>query len=221
LQYEGEEPQITILAKAIESLEQLYQAIAAAYQEDTSEILRVVKIDSGSNIKIYCKGIDKVVKHLNDFFLEAWHKFRHKRAEELIENNRALISSVAAIQQVDNLLMKGAIDIEKSERLKYEIVNSTIKLFDSRALPGNIPTREQVDNLKMLDVFSPKLISEGSAPANSAKDANTLVEDVTKKIVKKSVPKQSASRKANGKPIPKKPAPIKKTFIDPDNDENE
>ncbi|UPL48753.1 hypothetical protein [Hymenobacter sublimis] len=215
LQFEEIAPPASVLSKAINAIEELYESIRSAYQIEGNETLKIIKADSGSDVRIDLKGAGGVIKHLKDFFLEAWHKIRHKRAEEVVENNKALLSSLAVVQQIESLVSSGSITNEEGERLKYRIINSTISLFDSRALPGNIPINENVNNVKMLDRFSPKLLNESQ---NTEKETNetgaiditpTEIKPSNNKNKKTNIPRSNNKKKPNssrGK-RPSKPSP--------------
>lgn len=215
LQFDGVMPPALVLAKAINALEELYESIANAYQIDSREALKIVKIDSGSNVKIDCKGLGSVVKHLKDFFLEAWHKVRHKRVEEVIENNKALLSSLAVVQQVDSLVSSGSITHEDAERIKHRIISSTFSLLDNRALPGNIPNNENVDNIKMLDRFSPKLLNLRNDPNEAVETVDAdVVTEPKKSPLKKRINSPTKPNKKRTSPIPKNKSLPKKNTLD-------
>ena len=89
------------LAKATAFAEEAYETVWRAYQIKGSGTLAVVKVESGSSIRIDCKGLGEPIKHLKDLILEAWHKLRHKRAEEVLVNNEVVLGSLAAFEQIN------------------------------------------------------------------------------------------------------------------------
>lgn len=160
IQYrEAETPSLEKIATALESLESAYSSIAKIYgMEEQAGHLQVIKIESGSAVRVDCKGLGLVVKHLKEFFIEAWHKFRHKRSEEVIENNRAVLSTVAAVQQIESSVKNRTMSREQGEILKRRMIEETLGLFGSGALIIEIPQHELLDNNKLLREFGTKLL---------------------------------------------------------------
>jgi len=162
---EAEAPSLDKTATALESLESAYLSIAKIYgMEEQAGHLHIIKIESGSAVRVDCKGLGLVVKHLKEFFIEAWHKFRHKRSEEVIENNRAALSTVSAVQQIEASVQNGTMSREQGEILKRRMIEETLGLFGSGALIIEIPQHEVLDNTKLLREFGTKLLM---APKNT------------------------------------------------------
>jgi len=129
-------------------------------QIDKAGKLTLVKIESGSEIRIDLRGMENAIKHLKDFILEVWHKLRHKRVEEVIENNKAILTSIKTIQYIDDSKKNDSLTHEEAETFKHNIIKSTLGLFEHGAVIAEIPDKEVVDNTKLLESFSPKLLTE-------------------------------------------------------------
>lgn len=155
---ENHKPTIADLSKATELLQQLYTAVARIYGKPTEERLAIVKVESGSSIRIDCKGVAELVKHLKDFFIEAWNKLRYKRAEEVAINNKAVLSTLAVMDEIDAREKKGSLAPEEAERIRKDMLHATFGLFERCALLSDIPERETVDNTRLLSSFNPKLL---------------------------------------------------------------
>ena len=181
------------LAKATVFAEEAYETVCRAYQTNGARTLAVVKIDSGSNIRIDCKGLGEPVKHLKDLILEAWHKVRHKRAEEVLENNKAIFDSLAVIERINAGERDGALSGVEAEQLRRKIFTSVGGLFECGALIAEIPSQETVENTKLLGDFSPKLLP----PPKAGSEAGTKKAVRKKAARKKTTPKKrSSTRKA-------------------------
>ncbi|MCH8098115.1 MAG: hypothetical protein IID53_13675 [Proteobacteria bacterium] len=172
------------LAKATAFAEEAYETVCRAYKIEGSGTLAVVKVESGSSIRIDCKGLGEPIKHLKDLILEAWHKLRHKRAEEVLVNNEAVLGSLAAIEQINLRVADGSLSPEEAEKLRRTIIASVCGLFECGALIAEIPSQETVENTKLLDGFVPKLLPPPKAGSNAG----------TKKAArKKTTPKKRSS----------------------------
>ena len=172
------------LAKATAFAEEAYETVCRVYKTEGSGTLAVVKVESGSSIRIDCKGLGEPIKHLKDLILEAWHKLRHKRAEEVLVNNEAVLGSLAAIEQINLRVADGSLSPEEAEKLRRMIIASVCGLFECGALIAEIPSQETVENTKLLDGFVPKLLPPPKAGSNAG----------TKKAArKKTTPKKRSS----------------------------
>ncbi|MCH8033216.1 MAG: hypothetical protein IH950_05585 [Bacteroidetes bacterium] len=174
---------IELIIEVLDLFEKTYLSIADIYKIDKAGKLTLVKIESGSGIRIDLRGIGEAVKYLKEFILESWHKIRHKRVEEVIENNKAILTSIKTIQYIDESEKNDSLTHEEAERFKHNIIKSTLGLFEHGAVIAEIPDQEVVDNTKLLESFSPKLLTEA-------------------KVVKK--PKKAISRRKTKKDKTKK-----------------
>jgi hypothetical protein len=144
----------SLLVEVIQEVEKLYFGIAKIYELKEPPPLGLLKIESGSNVTLSFKGVAETVKELKNFVLEMWSKHRHKRADEIIGRNRALVSSIEALDQIDKREKKKALAPEDAGRLRHVVVHSVLTLFNDGALITTIPPIEIVDNRKLLEGFT-------------------------------------------------------------------
>ena len=172
------------LAKATAFAEEAYETVCRVYQTKDSGTLAVVKVESGSSIRIDCKGLGEPIKHLKDLILEAWHKLRHKRAEEVLENSKAVLGSLAVFEQIKAREEDKSLSKEEAEQLRRKVITSVCGLFECGALIAEIPSQETVENTKLLDGFVPKRLPPPEAGSNGG----------TNKVArKKTTPKKRSS----------------------------
>lgn len=181
---------ISTLSATTALINDLYMSIAHIHKTKIDESLSIIKIESGLGIRIDCKGSENVILHLKEFILESWHKIRHKRSEEVIENNKALLSSLAVIDKINQREIQKSLSPEESEQLRRKVIKNVLGLFQYGALISEIPQEEKVDNTKLLSAFSSKLLE---APVNakqkvkkvSSKKSTSKKKVSTKKTVRK------------------------------------
>jgi len=152
------------VTSAFRYLDSAYAAIGRVYmgEANAQQKLDVVSIHTGSpTVRIDCKGLAGLVKELKLFLIEAWHKIRHKRTEELIERNSALLGTLGVVEVIERQRQQGGLGAEDAENLKRTLVDSALGLFGCNGLPTEIRRRESVDNDKLLSSFSPKLLTAG------------------------------------------------------------
>jgi len=146
------------LTKASAAIQKLYMSVATAYGTKKEGALELIKIESGSDIRIDLKGVADVVKHVKDLLLEGWHKLRHMKAEDLTENSKAAASSLAVIAQIAKLEKDGDIAPADADILRHQIMTSIYDLFSTGVLILEIPPIELVQNDKLLAGFMPRQI---------------------------------------------------------------
>ena len=166
---------LATLVSAFGHLDSGYSAMARVYTRDVEAQpkLEVISIQTGSpTIRLDCRGLAGLIKELRLFIIEAWHKIRHKRSEELIERNSALLSTLAAVGVIEAKRQEGTLGPEDAENLKRTLVDSALGLFACNALPTEVRRREAVDNERLLSAFAPKLLTAGDRTAPEAVAGN-------------------------------------------------
>jgi hypothetical protein len=178
---------INTLSDVLKATTTIFEAIAKVYGHPEDR-LGIVKIESGSSITLSFKGVADTVKEFKNLVVEIWSKHRHKRADEIINVNLAMESSIDVLTRIDGRVKKGSLDSETALRLKRAILNNTFSLFKDGVLLADIPHIEIVDNHQLLNAFtSPKLISAPSEIATSS--------------IEKDKPQKTAGQKKRGKPV--------------------
>lgn len=206
------------LAKATGFAELAYETIEQIYApKETGSALTIIKIESGSEIRIDCKGLGEPIKHLKALILESWHKLRHKRPEEVLMNAKAALESLAVIaeikkQQNDKVITRG-----QADKLRTAIIDSVCGLFANGVLINDIPATEKVENATLIENFTPKLLAPPKVESSPEPKKTVRKKAVAKKktapkkaVTRKAAPKKAAAKKsAPKKATPKKAAPKK------------
>jgi hypothetical protein len=133
--------------------------------------LEIIKLESGTGLRIDLKGLGEPIKEIKNLILEMWSKHRHKRVDEIVDHNRALASSIHLLEEIGRKVKKGNLTDEDGNRFKRAVVASALGLFKNGALIEEIPPVESIDNVKLLDGFGPKLLA---APPEEAADEGRL-----------------------------------------------
>ncbi len=169
---EREHLDLKTLIKTLSQIEALYDTVERVHGADSQfPPLELVKIESGTSVRVDVKGLGKPIKEIKNLILETWTKHRHKRVDEIVDHNRAVASSIQLLEEIDQKAKKGSLSNEDANRFKRAVVSNTLGLFKNGALIEEIPRVEVVDNVKLLDSFGPKLLeapAEESAPAQAA-----------------------------------------------------
>jgi hypothetical protein len=141
------------------ALQGLYEAVAEVIREIDAEPLEIIKVESGTDVRISLKGSGETIKELKDFVLEMWGRFRHKKADEVLIVSKAATSNFALFEQLEQMRKKGVINEEHCNRMKTAVFRKTLDLFDHGALPSEIPAVETIDNGKLLsEGLTPKML---------------------------------------------------------------
>jgi hypothetical protein len=163
---------LKVLAKVIREIEALYDSVNRVFGRTDAPPLQIVKIESGSKLRIDLKGLAETVKELKNAVLEIWSKHRHKKADEIIDQHRVVSSGIEVLTKIDRRVKKKELTNEDGARFKHAIVESTLGLFKNGALIDEIPATEVIDNVKLLDGFAYRLLA---APREDSEDAQAVV----------------------------------------------
>lgn len=159
-------------AKAVFLIEEVYESVVRVYRTKGNGSLTIIKVGSGSVIRIDCKGLGEPIKHLKDLIIEAWYKLRHKKAEKIIENNKAILSSLAIMDEIVARERDKILEREEAEQLRRKIITSVYGLFECGTLIAEIPEQEMVQNAQLLlSSFIPKQLPPPKKPTVSSKPA--------------------------------------------------
>lgn len=156
---------LSVVIKAINSL---YEALSTLEGNPEPAPLQLVKIESGSLLRIDCRGLDKVVAAVTQFLMECWVKWRYRRPDEVLHRNDAVFSSLAVMATISAHEASGHLTPEQSRRLRHQVFEGATALFSNGAILASIPEHESVSNRDLLASFNPKLLGEpnpGSADA--------------------------------------------------------
>ena len=174
----------------LKSTVNLYEALSRLGGHTADDMsFTIVKIESGTGLTISFKGVADVVKEVKNLITEMWSKHRHKRADEIINHNRAVSSSIQVLTEIEDRVKKHSLPPEDGERLKRAIISNTLTLFRDGALLVDIPHIEVVDNEKLLNGFrSPQLLigsPVSSGPKSDDENTNSPTENPGRKRAKR------------------------------------
>jgi hypothetical protein len=191
------------LQTVIEDINKLYEIFATLGTKVAVEPLRVIYIASGSSIRIDVKGLGEPIKHIKNLLVEGWSLWRHRKATELTENSRALLSSLKTFGEIEKQVKSGAMKRHEADTLKARIQKTMLSLYGEGALPREIPTVESVPNHTLIELKPQKLLS---APSSVMLDESEVAEaPITVEEISPAEPVVKAKAKVvKGKKVSKK-----------------
>lgn len=147
------------LKLAVEGVQVVYSVLAQIYTRTNTEAkLTIVSVQSGSpTIRIDCRGIAEAIAAFRQFLHETWNKIKYKRADELVQNNHAVFSTLAAVEEISRQVGNGGLSPEEGQQFKQVLLSSALSLFEAGALPTDIVQGHREDK-KLLQAFMPKLL---------------------------------------------------------------
>jgi len=154
--------------------------VAESLGEKKPTPLEVIKIESGTSLIINLKGLGSPIKEIKKLIIEVWTERRHKKADDLINHNKAIENSISLVIKIENKKKKKLLTAHDAERLKHGILRNTFALLEEGALIAEIPHTETIDNAKLLESFGTKLLAPPE-PSNDSRhdseEAEYLSED--------------------------------------------
>jgi hypothetical protein len=159
LQYEHDvNPKADTVSDVLLSTMQLYAALATVYGVPDYSPLRVIYIDSGSSFRFDLKGLGEPIRRIKELLVEGWNLIRYRKVEDFRHNNKALLESLEGIKRVHSMHEQGIIGQEDASRLRRQILESALSLFEAGALPREVPKIEIVSNQSLLEEMQRKLL---------------------------------------------------------------
>ncbi|MCD0460057.1 hypothetical protein [Roseiconus lacunae] len=146
----------------------LYDAMATLEAVADTELM-LVKIESGSFVKLDFKGSDEVVSRVKELLIDCWKVFYSRASTRAIDNSDAIIKSMEAFEKINLAKDEGRITKEQAHLLSKSVSSSVENLLGNKAVLSEIPEKEESDNVAALEHVSQKLL-----PAPTI----TVVEDV-------------------------------------------
>jgi hypothetical protein len=151
-------PDLTDLSKATALITDIYEAVSMVDGQKSAR-LGIIKIDSGSAIRLDLEGLPETIKHVKDFFFEAWQKLRNWKVDQIHENNQALLESLEVLTVIKQKETEGVLTSEVANNLRTRLLQSVLGLFRQGVLLTDIPAIEETDNQRLLSAIAPKLLA--------------------------------------------------------------
>ena len=172
----GSSPQRLVLL--LEAISELYSAAATLQGENINE-LSVTNIDSGSDKSFDFLGAAKVVKTVIDVILSFWDRVVYYREDKSGRHLELIAASLPIIGKISELAEDGALDIEKAELLKRQVMGAVTKFAEAGA---TIPEIERATTFNPRQLLQPdrRLLPEVAqstteeTPASSVSDQTEL-----------------------------------------------
>jgi len=159
LRYDGDtSPKAETVATVLLGADRLYAATCRGLGLKEFPQLIVVYADSGSAVRFDLRGLGEPIREAKGFLVELWNRFRHRRADDYRTSADAMMSGLRVVATIDALRSKGAINDEDAARYKRDVLEAGIDMFESGAMPREVPRVEIVTNQKILAEFQRKLL---------------------------------------------------------------
>lgn len=197
LRYEHEHsPQAETISEILTNIEQLYAAVAISLGERNYRPLAVLYVASGTSFRFDFTGLGEPIREIKELLVEAWTRLRHRKADDLHQNNKVLLGSLEVLRHIEADAKQNVLDPEEALRLREQVIKNTIALFEAGALPREIPNEEIVSNRKLLQGIQVKLLP----PQPSEKGENADLSKPTKKRKRRIKRKKSSVSSAQVEP---------------------
>lgn len=166
-------PKADTVADVLRAADILYATVARSTATDNFPPLVVIYADSGSSVRFDLRGLGEPIKQLKLFIVELWNRFRHRKADDYRAGADAFLAGIEVVASLEALYSKGALTAEDVARYKHTLLESGIKLFESGALPREVPRVEPVLNQQILSEFQRKLLPAAAAEVAPPRQTTT------------------------------------------------
>jgi hypothetical protein len=151
------------LMKCLANIRDLINAIGAVQGVKFPDI-KVVILDSGSDLLLGLQTAKEVASLAKQFLHEIWDKLRFRKNEQNDRNMESVLKNLSVIEKVSQMQESGLIDQESASRLKHEIEKSTLGIIQNgvmlkeivEAKPSEQPNRPLLEEQRRLLLEAPK-----------------------------------------------------------------
>lgn len=172
------------IASLITELQELHALVARALGEEDVPSLKLIFAESGTPFRFDFKGSGEIIKELKNIMVEVWDRIRFRKQDGQHETNRVVVESLSVVKLIASQVNEGTLTEEEAGILKQSIIRSTISVFDSGALPREIPPTQTVANKQLVSARHPKQLTVSPSSATSeigAHHSHTQVEEADAK----------------------------------------
>lgn len=179
------------IVDAIRSIAGLYEVCAYLTNTDP-ESLAIIGCDSGSDKSFDFFGAASAIAALKEVILGIWDRIVFYRQMQNDANINQALKSLAAVEQVTRLQTDGAIDPERAERLRHQLISNATAFVNCGIIIPELAAHT-THNPRVLMAPQPKLLTSGinaaetkngtssqdikAESADTASPAGTLSED--------------------------------------------
>lgn len=160
----------------IERVRQLFASLAdlnvhiARILGITDAPLKVLVLDSGSNLLVGVATTATISKTIKELFLELWEKIKYRRFEEFDRKVESLTKGLTLAATIQEQIEKKVINEETGKNLQYRILDEMTTLIGIGAMLPAQEISEKVDRKRLLaEKKGIKLLGSGEQASTDSK----------------------------------------------------
>lgn len=175
-------PTVNTIAAILKLANEIYSDVAKLMGDKDAGNLVGLYASSGSDFRFDFKGLGGPIKEIKNLLVELWQRIRHRKSEDLVAKNMAIISSLETLEELKRKRDKKVIPDEDADKLAHKIFDASLKLFKKGGLIREIQPEELVSNRKLIETIQIKQLPPGAiAPETKAKAKKKRSKKVKKK----------------------------------------
>ena len=187
------DPSTETISEMLKSINIIYIHVAKMQGAEGAGNLSTLYIASGSDYRFDFKGLGEPIREIKKLLVEAWDRVRHRKAEDLHSNKRAVLSGLKTLERIKSGRDKKLISDEDADKLCDKIITSMLDIFGKGVLIREIPSEEIVSNQQLIEGIQQKRLPpavvkqlpEGKAGKKGVKIKKVKEKGVRKKGTKK------------------------------------
>lgn len=196
------EPPVETISAVLKDVTVVYNDVVKLLGCKEAGKLATIYAASGSEVRFDFKGMAEPIKEIKNLLVEAWHKIRHRKAEDVQRHNATVLSTLDVLEEIKAKRDKKVISDEDAEKLGRKVINATLDLFRRGGLIREIRPEETVSNQKLMEGIgpqrllpaAPEQLPEAKEAKKPAKKRKTKKKKVKKTAEESSQPSEEADQ---------------------------
>lgn len=150
------DPPIQTICDVLKNINDIYSDVTKLIGAKDAGNLVTIYAASGTGYRFDFKGLGEPIKEIKKLFVETWDRIRHRKAEDLERNSRAVLIGLQTLDTIKSRRDKKAITNEDADKLCQKINKSMLDIFGRGALIREIPREQTVSNQELIEGIQQK-----------------------------------------------------------------
>ncbi len=177
-----ENPTIKIMSDTLIHVKDLYNDVCHLAGRKEAESLVSIYVASGSSYRFDFKGSGEIIKEIKDLLIAVWEQIRYWKGKKIRHNNTTLISSLEVLDKIQAMRKKDVISAEDAIKLRTKIVNTSVAIYETGAMPREVTDEEVISNQKLLQDIQQKRLPKPSTEKSQKGKKKKKVKKVKSKV---------------------------------------
>ena len=196
---DAEAPTIGRLQAVLEATDELYTTMCRIHGTEEPKQLRVLHMSSEVGFRFDFSGEDTIIVDVKKLLVDVWIRIRNQDTPHIKDLNRAIVTSLAPCQKIEERLAAREVTQEIAGQLRHQLSAMAMKMFDQGVQIREIPDTDTVDNRQLMEDIRQRRLPPPAPVAEARTKPAAKPKRTTK--AKTTRPKAAAKKTARGSKV--------------------